>query len=76
MRERSLLLLSETLGVGSTFIDFDTFNVEGLWVCFEEKLPRSTGFITIQPIREISNLPWQEFLVKDETRMAEYDFFY
>jgi len=52
MRERALLLLSETLGIGSTFIDFDTFNVEGLWVCFKEKIPQSTGIITIQPIND------------------------
>lgn len=39
MRDRAKILLSETLGVGTTYIDFDSFNVEGLWACFREKLP-------------------------------------
>jgi hypothetical protein len=57
MRERARILLSETLGVGSTYIDFDTFNVEGLWACFKEKLPQTTDFMTVTPL-DGPAIPW------------------
>jgi hypothetical protein len=39
MRERAKILLSESMGVGTTYVDFDSFNVEGLWACYKEKVP-------------------------------------
>ena len=57
MRERARILLSETLGVGSTYIDFDTFNVEGLWACFKEKMPQTNDFMTVTPL-DGPAIPW------------------
>ncbi len=75
MRERAKILLSESMGVGTTYIDFDTFNVEGLWACFKEKVPLSTDFMTVT-LLDNQVIPWQEHLVVDLNRMAEYEFIY
>jgi hypothetical protein len=38
LRESLRQVLVDSLGVGVTFIDMDTFNVEGLFACFKQKV--------------------------------------
>jgi len=59
------------MGVGVTFIDFDTFNVEGLWACYRDKIPEKTDFMIVRKVN-IDELFWKEYLVRDGNRMAEY----
>ena len=41
-------ILDNAQGVGTLYIDMDTFNVEGLWACFKELVPESNHLMTVK----------------------------
>lgn len=51
----------------------DSFNVEGLWVCFSSKVPQSTDYLQVSILEDCSKI-WREHLVFDMNKMAEYEF--